>query len=82
MTLNDIAARCSKFSDFNLRVEVENADVKKVVFFDPRDTSIGSQSRLVLYAGPCGLGIREAYGRMHHWAITPEEEQVILRELQ
>lgn len=81
MTLNDIAARCSKFSGFNLQVKVEAGAVKTVTFFDPEDTTLGSQSRLVLYAGIGGLSIRESYGRMSHWAITPEEQQVILQEL-
>jgi hypothetical protein len=82
MTLADIAARCSKFSGWNLKVILDGPAVNEkhvgnhpvIEFFDPEDRT--GQSRLMLHIDRHGL-LGEIYGRTAHWGITLEERQVL-----
>lgn len=72
-----IAARCSKFSGWNLTVKLGRMGGQPVLeFFDPADAS--SQSRLIVCIG-IGRSLTEVYGRMRHWGIDLEE-QLVMRD--
>lgn len=76
MTLDDIAARCSTFSGWKLRWEIKDGAVH---FWDPKDSGKSRLSISLLF--PDSRILRERYGRMWHWAITCEEQEVIARAL-
>ena len=74
--LNELVARCSKYSGFNLVATLENGP--KLTIADPNNFHL---SALVLTLGVGGLFVHEAYGRMHHWAITREEQEILRQVL-
>lgn len=82
MTIQDIAARCSKFSGWNLTVKLcapstgyhSHRFQPMLEFFDPDDSS--GQSRMVIGISPYNT-LTEVYGRMRHWAIDLEEQRVM-----
>jgi len=76
MTLDDIAARCSKFSGWDLQWEIEGGAVH---FWDPKDSGKSRLSVSLLF--PDSPILHDRYGRLWHWAITREEQEVIARAL-
>ena len=75
MTIQDIAARCSKFSGWNLTFRLGKiGSLPALEFFDPNDNS--GQSRLVVGIDAHGL-LSEVYGRLRHWGIDMEEQRVM-----
>lgn len=79
MDIKDVIARCSRFSGLALvhREEVMGG-VRCLTIGDP---SHGSKYDLTLSVGVGGRHLREVYGRMRHWEITKEEQDVLLRFL-
>ena len=77
MTLDDIVARCSRFSGFNLQWKMDD---NQLIIWDPQDQTVGNQSRLVLAIDDLLLP-REVYGRLRQWAISPAELEVMARKL-
>ncbi len=75
MTLDDIVARCSRFSGYELQFELK-ADCLRI--WDPK--ALG-RSQLAVVLAPGGNSLREAYGRLRHWAITLQEQDVMVRAL-
>lgn len=74
MTLNDIVARCSKFSGYNLVASI-NDGVLTI-----EDKAVGGASWLVLTLGPCDT-LREVYGRLRQWGINGREYEVLVGAL-
>ena len=72
--MEKLLSRCSRFSGFDLRYEVKRG---VLTFFDQRNRP---QLAVSLYF-PDGAMLREVYGRLRQWAITPSEEAVMARLL-
>jgi len=70
MTIDDICVRCSKFSGWNLTWETKGGVLS---IFDPKDRG---KSQLCVSIRIPGV-LHEVYGRLRHWAVTPEEQRVI-----
>jgi hypothetical protein len=79
--LQAIVARCSRFSGYRLesRFEQSRTGTWLLVIEDP---AVVTRSTLVLARHLVPGLLREVYGRLRHWGITPKEEQVLLQALQ
>lgn len=74
--MDEIVKRCSKFSGYNLQWRVRNGEYGKVLIIeDPAKPD----STLVVSA--TSYGLHEVYGRLRHWAITNEEQEVMRKAL-
>jgi hypothetical protein len=78
MTMDQIVARCSKFSGYNLTWKVEDKGHGKVLIIE--DPAHAGPSTLALSLTPGYL--YEVYGRLRHWAITADEQKVMIAALQ
>ena len=72
--VDQIVARCSSFSGYNLQWEVANGVLR---IEDPQE---GGNSTLTLSLTFGDL--REVYGRLRHWAVTVEEQNVLIQLLE
>jgi hypothetical protein len=75
MTIEDIVARCSTFSGYKLQYELKPDSLR---IWDPK--AVG-RSQLVVVLGSGGFGLHETYGRLRHWAITRQEQDVMIAAL-
>jgi len=77
MGIEDIVARCSKFSGWNLTYVVEGS---KLSIWDPKDMG-KSRLTVCLMWWEGSQVLHEVYGRLRHWAISPEEQMVMVELL-
>jgi len=73
--MDDLVRRCSKFSGWDLRWEVQDG---LLTIWDPKDWG---KSALVVGRHSLSGGLTAYHGRPVHWGITPDEERVILARL-
>ena len=71
-----IVERCSRYSGWVLQWEIKGTCLD---IWDPKDYG---KSYLSVSLGVSGCGLYEVYGRLRHWAITVEEQSVLIRMLQ
>ena len=69
-----LVERCSRFSGWNLTWRRRKGTIE---LFDPADWG---KSAVVVCAR--GLVLYEAYGRLRHWGVTAQEQEMLLRALQ
>jgi len=79
MSMGELVERCSAYSGWKLQWRLQDpgtTDVR-ILIWDPRDP----KSRCVfgLSRHPGSSRVREVYGRLRHWGITPEEQRVMTR---
>ena len=75
MTIDDIVARCSKFSGWKLEYRVEAGPVIRIF----QDGTPDATCSFGLISGTSLLS--EVYGRLSHWGIDLEEQVVIAQLL-
>ena len=75
LSVDDVVARCSRYSGFNLRWKLVE---DQLTIWDPRDYH---NSVLIVTPYRFTGGVREVYGRLWQWAITPEESEVLACEI-
>jgi hypothetical protein len=79
MDVKDVVARCCQRTGLKLKERIEVlGGVRCLTIGDP---SHGSKYDLTLSVGVGGRHLREVYGRMRHWGITREEQDVLLHFL-
>jgi hypothetical protein len=81
MTLQDVVDRCSRFSGYRLEYRFEESHGDRLLVIE--DPSVGPHSSLVVKIHPaCDLVLYEVYGRLRHWGVTLDEEEVMRAALQ
>jgi hypothetical protein len=73
--MDALVARCSRYSGFNLEWSMKG----EVLTIE--DKAKGGQSRLSVTPFLSGNALREVYGRLHHWAVTVEEQNLMLEAI-
>lgn len=86
MNMDDVCARCSKFSGHNLTWSITTGratGAKLLTIEDKADKSDNLKPRLtVMLALPDSSILRAIYGRLQQWDVTVEEQTVMVAELQ